>query len=233
MASRATKRKRPTAAAPVNSHTASFSIADITGDHTNTPITTFVERASQDNRRAYREELVIEPPSPVKRYRAGQIHSAQSIQNAYGGIHASNASEERYQMGFYLDDYTPMDPMPEPEPTQRQAKPSVSFVFFEFSSGVFFWPALRNLDQNSDLFVRIPLYTAFARFETSTLGTCYGGTGSYGQMRVRSALIATKRLFRCRRDLASTDARAATVIKSSAQIAWSLRIAQTHCTESR
>ncbi|KAJ7811956.1 hypothetical protein B0H14DRAFT_2606144 [Mycena olivaceomarginata] len=98
--------------------------ADITGDHTNTPITTFVERASHDNRRAYREELVIEPPSPVKQYRAGQIHSAQSIQNAYGGIHASNASEERYQMGFYLDDYTPMDPMPEPEPTQRQAKPS-------------------------------------------------------------------------------------------------------------
>src|SRR4051812_47970781 len=111
--SRATKRKW-TAAAPVNSHTASFSIADITGDNTNTPITTFVERASQDIHRVYREELVIEPPSPVKRYRAGQIHPAPSIRHEDGRTQPSDVSGERYQMGFFLDD-VPMDPMPEPE----------------------------------------------------------------------------------------------------------------------
>jgi hypothetical protein len=126
-----TKRKRGTAAAPVNSHTASFSIADITGDHTLTPITTFVERASQDNRRVYREEVVVEPPSPVKRYRAGQVHPAPSICNNHGATEPpSDASADRYQMGFFLDDdasMDPMDPVPEPEPTPRQAKPSVSF----------------------------------------------------------------------------------------------------------
>jgi hypothetical protein len=122
------KRKRPTAPAPVNSHTASFSIAEITGDHTHTPITTFVERASEDNCRVYREEVVVEPPSPVKRYCTGQVHPAPSIHNNNGPTQPpSDASAERYQMGFFLDDEASMDPVPELEPTPRQAKPSVSF----------------------------------------------------------------------------------------------------------
>ncbi|KAJ7790263.1 hypothetical protein B0H14DRAFT_2626209 [Mycena olivaceomarginata] len=98
-----------------------FARPDITGDNTNTPITTFVERASQDNRRVYREELVIEPPSPVKQYRAGQIHPTPSIRHEDGQTQPSDASGKQYQMGFFLDD-TPMDPMPEP----RQVKPSAS-----------------------------------------------------------------------------------------------------------
>ncbi|KAJ7753698.1 hypothetical protein B0H14DRAFT_3512710 [Mycena olivaceomarginata] len=95
------------------------------GDHTHTPITTFVERASEDNRRVYREEVVVEPPSPVKRYRAGQVHPAPSIHNNNGPTQPpSDASAERYQMGFFLDDDASMDPVPELEPTPRQAKPS-------------------------------------------------------------------------------------------------------------
>ncbi|KAJ7801206.1 hypothetical protein B0H14DRAFT_3489894 [Mycena olivaceomarginata] len=95
------------------------------GDHTHTPITTFVERASEDNRRVYREEVIIEPPSPVKRYRAGQVHLAPSTHNNNGlGQQPSDASAERYRMGFFLNDDASMDPVPEPEPTPRQAQPS-------------------------------------------------------------------------------------------------------------
>jgi hypothetical protein len=139
--SRATKRKRPTAATPVNSHTASFSIADITGDHTHTPITTFVERVSEDNCRIYREEVIIEPPSPVKRYRTGQVHLAPSTHNNNGlGQQPSDASAERYRMGFFLDDDASMDPVSEPEPTPRQAQPSVSFRFFFLTGLVQYYP---------------------------------------------------------------------------------------------
>jgi hypothetical protein len=137
MVSRATKKKRLTAATPVNSHTASFPIADITDDHTQTPITTFVKRASEENHRVYRKEVIIEPPSPVKRHRAGQVHLAPSIHNNNGPAQQpSDASPERYRMGFFLNDDVSMDPVPEPEPTPRQAKPSVSFRFFLFLTGL-------------------------------------------------------------------------------------------------
>ncbi|KAJ7691074.1 hypothetical protein B0H16DRAFT_1752377 [Mycena metata] len=38
----------------------------------NAPIPTFVDRVSQDNRRVYRAEIAIEPPSPVKRQNAAR-----------------------------------------------------------------------------------------------------------------------------------------------------------------
>ncbi|KAF8187314.1 hypothetical protein K438DRAFT_1764931 [Mycena galopus ATCC 62051] len=44
-----------------------FLSAEITGNHTDTPITTVVEHVSEDNHCCYREEVWVEPPSPVKR----------------------------------------------------------------------------------------------------------------------------------------------------------------------
>ncbi|KAF8144424.1 hypothetical protein K438DRAFT_1992779 [Mycena galopus ATCC 62051] len=106
----------------VNVHTATFSIADITGDNTKTPITTIVQRASDDNCRCYREEILVVPPSPVKRHRAGLVQPAPeriSIDNE------DVFETDRYQMGFDL-----LDDMP-PERVQpailRVAKPSNCF----------------------------------------------------------------------------------------------------------
>ncbi|KAJ7807696.1 hypothetical protein B0H14DRAFT_3483063 [Mycena olivaceomarginata] len=84
----------------VNSHSASFSIAEITGSHIDTPITTFVERASEDNRRSYRKEVVVTPPSPVKRHRAGQTHAAPAapIHNVYAK--ASDAGRRNLRNGI-------------------------------------------------------------------------------------------------------------------------------------
>ncbi|KAJ7805536.1 hypothetical protein B0H14DRAFT_3485065 [Mycena olivaceomarginata] len=186
------KRKRPTAPAPVNSHTASFSIAEITGDHTHTPITTFVERASEDNRRVYREEVVVEPPSPVKRYRAGQVHPAPSIHNNNGPTQPpSDASAERYQMGFFLDDDASMDPVPELEPTPRQAKPSD--------------PALHRFRTLRDIYLGNMLWRD---------GLIWPEAGTRcSHCRQASVPLPAHR--------PSTDARAAMAIKCSAWIVWS------------
>jgi hypothetical protein len=128
MATWPAKRKRGSKPAglpaAVHSHTATFSIAEITGSHIDTPITTFVERASDDNRRSYREEVVVAPPSPVKRHRAGQTHTAPapSTQNVHA--EASDAATETYEMGFFLDDDPPLPSVAEATP--RIVKPSVS-----------------------------------------------------------------------------------------------------------
>ncbi|KAJ7837785.1 hypothetical protein B0H14DRAFT_3459923 [Mycena olivaceomarginata] len=59
-------RKRAKPATETFTHTATFSLADITGNNIAAPITTFVERASTDNRRRYREELAPRAPSHVE-----------------------------------------------------------------------------------------------------------------------------------------------------------------------
>ncbi|KAJ7705144.1 hypothetical protein B0H16DRAFT_1747395 [Mycena metata] len=64
--------------AHVRTHVHSFSIAEITGNNIHAPITTFIDRASSDNRWTYRNEIHVDPPSPVKQARAGQLHQAQT-----------------------------------------------------------------------------------------------------------------------------------------------------------
>ncbi|KAJ7903741.1 hypothetical protein B0H14DRAFT_3421921 [Mycena olivaceomarginata] len=95
------KRKLPSAEGHLFTHTATFSLADITGNHTAAPITTFVERASADNRCSYREEVVIEPPSPVKRARAGHVRPIPALTSVR--YEEPHDFAERYQMGFDLD----------------------------------------------------------------------------------------------------------------------------------
>ncbi|KAJ7677410.1 hypothetical protein B0H14DRAFT_2656079 [Mycena olivaceomarginata] len=69
-------RKWAKPATETHTHTATFSLAEITGNNIAAPITTFVERASTDNRRRYREEVPVEPASPIKRQRAGLAQPA-------------------------------------------------------------------------------------------------------------------------------------------------------------
>lgn len=134
------KRQLPT---DVFTHTATFSLADITGNNTATAITTFVQRASTDNRRSYREELAVEPPSPVKRARAGHVSPAPDpLLPSF--VEPDNFAE-RYEMGFNLD---PAPPAPDTgvPALSRVVKPSVSparlrlrlysqFLYFFFSQG--------------------------------------------------------------------------------------------------
>ncbi|KAJ7860857.1 hypothetical protein B0H14DRAFT_3445824 [Mycena olivaceomarginata] len=83
------------------------------------PITTYVDRVSTDGRRRYRDEVLIEPPSPVKRQRAGisQHDSPVPLPNVdLDGL-------ERYQMGFDVDDQPPEIPN---STAIRAAKPKIS-----------------------------------------------------------------------------------------------------------
>ncbi|KAJ7353487.1 hypothetical protein DFH08DRAFT_805034 [Mycena albidolilacea] len=105
------KRKRKDL--PVHSHTATFSLADITGNNTEIPITTYVDRVSEDGHRRYRDEVVVEPPSPVKRQRAREAlpHPAPHLPP-----HDSFNESERYHLGFDLPEDWPLEDPPAPGP---------------------------------------------------------------------------------------------------------------------
>ncbi|KAJ7797560.1 hypothetical protein B0H14DRAFT_3493624 [Mycena olivaceomarginata] len=129
------KKRDPPAPSPsVHSHTATFSIADITGNHIDVPITTFVDCVSQDNRRRYREEVLIEPPSPVKRQRAAESHPHPAP--LFPPLDSVDESE-RYQLGFDLPEELPVDDPPAPGPLPT--KPSD--------------PALHRFRCNRDLYL--------------------------------------------------------------------------------
>ncbi|KAJ7794769.1 hypothetical protein B0H14DRAFT_3496700 [Mycena olivaceomarginata] len=122
MSSQAQKRRKTVLAGggDVHSHTATFSLAEITGNYTETPIVTFVDRVSTDNRCFYREEVAVAPPSPVKRHRAGQSEPAPNLPEP-----DVDDTTSRYQMGFDLEDFGMDPPPPDPKPTAR-SKPSDS-----------------------------------------------------------------------------------------------------------
>ncbi|KAJ7894472.1 hypothetical protein B0H14DRAFT_3426880 [Mycena olivaceomarginata] len=116
------KRKLPVADGLSFTHTATFSLANITGNHTAAPITTFVERASTDNKCLYREAVEVEPPSPVKRARAGLV---QPIPHRTSVYEERDDLAERYQMGFDLDPPPIAADLSVPKPTlPRVVKPS-------------------------------------------------------------------------------------------------------------
>jgi hypothetical protein len=100
------KRKRGTdwTTGEVHMHSHSISIANLAGASANDPITTFVDRVSQDNHRRYHGEMVVEPPSPLKRARQGlQDPAAASGSNS---IPADDLELDAdcYEMGFEGDD---------------------------------------------------------------------------------------------------------------------------------
>ncbi|KAJ7840811.1 hypothetical protein B0H14DRAFT_3457824 [Mycena olivaceomarginata] len=94
-------------ASEVHSHTATFSLAEITGNTTEIPITTYV---------------FVEPPSPVKRQRVGVTQPVPDP--PLPNVDLDNS--ERYQMGFDLDDQPPEIPSSTPvrAANPRFAKPS-------------------------------------------------------------------------------------------------------------
>jgi hypothetical protein len=116
----------------VRSHMVTFSLAEITGNHTETPIVTFVDHVSGDNLQSYREEVAVAPPFPVKCHRAGQSIPAPILPEPN-----VNDTTDHYQMCFDLDDFGMDPPPPDPKPTAR-SKPSVSTFIFHFITG-FFW----------------------------------------------------------------------------------------------
>jgi hypothetical protein len=161
-------------ASEVHSHTATFSLAEITGNTTEIPITTYVERASIDGCRRYRDEVFVEPPSPVKRQRAGITQTVPDP--PLPNVDLDNS--ERYQMGFDLDDQPPEIPSSTPvrAANPRFAKPSVSrFPNTRFS---------RDLGVNINFWwlIRIRLCTDSAVFATRISAICSAETDAYGPM---------------------------------------------------
>jgi hypothetical protein len=162
-------------ASEVHSHTATFSLAEITGNTTEIPITTYVDRVSTDGRRRYRDEVLVEPPSPVKRQRAGisQHDSPVPLPNVdLDGL-------ERYQMGFDVDDQPPEIPNSTAirAANPRFSKPSVSL----FQNTRFYRDIGINIDFCSRV-VRIRPCTDSAVFATPISGICSAETDAYGPM---------------------------------------------------
>jgi hypothetical protein len=94
------------------------------------PITTFVDRPSEDGRRMYRDVVPIQPPSPVKNARINtDRRQSQPIAAPSPPFSFSDASDDRYEM---FHDGTADDP-PVPSlpdiPRPRKAIFSVSFYF--------------------------------------------------------------------------------------------------------
>lgn len=105
---RGQKRKHERATDQVATHMHSFSVEAITGRTAQVPVTTYVDRASGDNRRHYRQEFPVAPPSPVKRSRAvaDEAAAAASAASAAARPFEHDHFEEpgRYEMGFDADD---------------------------------------------------------------------------------------------------------------------------------
>jgi hypothetical protein len=109
----------------METHTHRFSIAEITGHTENIPITTYVHRPSDDNRRQYREEFPVAQPSPVKCQRVAERTGstiAGAIPNA--PLHGFLAPL-RYEMGLDFEEES-FGPVLDAEPrSSTGVKPSV------------------------------------------------------------------------------------------------------------
>ncbi|KAF7367916.1 CxC2 domain-containing protein [Mycena sanguinolenta] len=120
------RRRGETTAGPaaVETHTHRFTVAEITGETENVPITTYVDRVSDDNRRRYRQEFPVEQPSPVKRQRVAERNAAappltETARNDWVG-------PARYEMGLDMqEEQDELQPAAEAEPLpSRIVKPS-------------------------------------------------------------------------------------------------------------
>ncbi|KAJ7512294.1 hypothetical protein B0H11DRAFT_2214098 [Mycena galericulata] len=101
----------------IHTHTHTFSVAEITGRNDNVPITTYVDRVSQDNRRGYRETVLVEPPSPVKRQRASAGSAFDNLSTTTSHPHSPDSpfdAPQCYEMGFDADDESPRERRPRP-----------------------------------------------------------------------------------------------------------------------
>jgi hypothetical protein len=107
-----------------NTHRTLVSLPGIARD-IERPITTFVDRISNDNRRLYREEVPVLPPSPVKRMKlARHVAASTSELSATTFTPATDhgLDGEHYQIShFNADDEEPFDA---PSDAPRTAQPS-------------------------------------------------------------------------------------------------------------
>ncbi|KAJ7336156.1 hypothetical protein DFH08DRAFT_915978 [Mycena albidolilacea] len=121
----------PSASTSVSSH--SFSPADLIPQaEVHRPISTFVDRPSEDLRRIYRDVVPIEPPSPIKRARlsmaeGGPSHVPESAPDI-SIFDDSQALDERYDM-FFDSDGRATAPAHHPPARTRKAIYSVCFYF--------------------------------------------------------------------------------------------------------
>jgi hypothetical protein len=163
------KKQKFADACDIHSHTVTFSLADITGNNIDTPISTFVERASADNRRRYREELLVEPPSPVKRDCAAQALPLPEIRE---NVVESDASD-RYQMGLDDDDGPGFEdpplplPRPVPKPSVRVFSPVNVWLFNWFFFSFFF---LSRIQRSPDFAFYATLISRIFCFVTAASG---------------------------------------------------------------
>ncbi|KAJ7078749.1 hypothetical protein B0H15DRAFT_954431 [Mycena belliarum] len=83
-------------------HVGSVSVASLYPDAINAPVPLLVDRTSNDRRRVYREEIPVQPPSPMKRQRlAAAAEAASGWQGVDGNFSFEGPSVgERYELFF-------------------------------------------------------------------------------------------------------------------------------------
>ncbi|KAJ7821058.1 hypothetical protein B0H13DRAFT_1920967 [Mycena leptocephala] len=105
---------------------------DILGSQDDAPLQTFIDRASGDKRRIYRETMPLDPPSPVKRARRdAQLPTAssstESPSTSFAGVnnYIANIDADLYEIPHDGNDGWEGPPIP-PRPTQPRLPPKPS-----------------------------------------------------------------------------------------------------------
>jgi hypothetical protein len=126
------KGKRPASPPPrAGTSTFTFDVEDLDTAPEAERLYTYVDRASGDGRSYVRETVRVQPPSPMKKARLGEI----SVGNASGASASAPEvanepwEEERYTMSNDADDDDP--PLPPPLPLNpKRFEPAVRLPHF-------------------------------------------------------------------------------------------------------
>lgn len=105
------------------SHIHGFNLADFVAPQhpEEEEITTFVDRVSDDRRRTYRTEVLVAPPSPIKKITKQRLDDELKAQSSNHTPHeaCSPFDYERYDVAAAVNDY---ENGPEPDPIPRKSK---------------------------------------------------------------------------------------------------------------
>ncbi|KAK6996617.1 CxC2 domain-containing protein [Favolaschia claudopus] len=106
------RRAEPASEAAPSSSTHVFGVAALITPPESAPISSFVDRLSENGRVVHREAVTVDPPSPLKRARQGITSSSTSRNNISSSV-APEVDDGRYEMRTDLDNDDPPElPLP-------------------------------------------------------------------------------------------------------------------------
>ncbi|KAJ7431264.1 hypothetical protein FB451DRAFT_1421731 [Mycena latifolia] len=119
-----TTREGASNGASVHSHT--FQLANLPVVPEYAPVPNFVDRASNDRRRMYRDEHQIEPPSPLKRQRVAASTARSALAPlSFNQDSAQNLLDERYELHVDDDAEAPVFAIPKAPRVVKPGDPAL------------------------------------------------------------------------------------------------------------